>query len=230
MVGWFLLTILANNTGIDAALGLGVGCFCFGCGCFFACVVYVTIMQHLHEKALKGNPATFLMVAPISVASLALSGLVGSYGAASKSLLGMALFVLSIVVGAGPKILAEPSVLGVYWAYVFPISALASSAVANAKVEARKPCSPRSLLTCMAGFDPLGSLLRWQDSVLSKALAWTLIAMAITSLIVVFCRMSFHHIKVMRGEAIWNDPYGKRKGKSEAEEEARAEVNLQPCP
>lgn len=116
-------------------MGLGVGAFCLGCGCFFACVVYVTIMQHLHDKALKGNPATFLMVAPISVASLAVQGLAGSYGTASKALLGMALFVLSIVAGAGPKILAEPSVLGVYWAYVFPLAALATSAVANAEVE-----------------------------------------------------------------------------------------------
>ena len=182
VVGWFLLSILASNTGIDAAAGLGLGAFCFGCGCFFASVVYVTILQQLHQKALKGNPATFLMLAPISVASLALPGLSGSYNQVCKALLGIAIFVLSIVAGAGPKILAEPSVLGVYWAYVFPIAALATSAVANAEVE---------------------------DSVLSKALAWILMAMALLSLLVVFCRMSYHHIKVMRGVAIWNDPFGK---------------------
>mmetsp|Transcript_14077 Transcript_14077/g.29699 ORF Transcript_14077/g.29699 Transcript_14077/m.29699 type:complete len:111 (-) Transcript_14077:321-653(-) len=79
--------------------------------------------------------------------------------------------------------LEPPSTLGVYWAYVFPLSAVATAAVKYAE---------------------------GARSVPSEVLAWTLVSGAVAMTCAVFCRFSHHQIAVMRGRELWNDPLLKR--------------------
>ena len=54
------------------------------------------------------------------------------FGEASRALLGISIFLLLVLVRVGPTILAQPNVFGAYWAYVFPVSTLATAAILNA--------------------------------------------------------------------------------------------------
>ena len=76
----------------------------------------------------------------------------------------------------GPNIVARPNVFGAYWAYVFPISALATSAVQNAVAEGT------------AG---------------ARGLAAALVGLATLTIAVVVVRMTLHHVQVRRGRAEW---------------------------
>lgn len=179
VVGWFFLTILSNEATIVDDVGIGLNFFCFGIGTFFSSVVYMSIMQNLHQTNMQGTPATFLLCAPISVASLALEGLTGGYGGISKSILGVAIFLAIIIFSAGPHIRADPGIMGQYWAYTFPPSALAASAINNAKVE---------------------------DSVFSKVVAWVAIVVAVFCLLFAATRMLLFQYEVSRGSKFWKDP------------------------
>jgi len=141
-----------------------------------AAPVYITIMQDVHRLNLQGSPVMFLLVAPLSVASLALVGLNGSYGACSQALFGSAFFLFCLLLRSGPRIFEVPTFLGLYWAYVFPLAALATSAIANAKEE---------------------------DSATAHVLAWVLIVMAEIALLIVFVRMVMHMCQ--QGQVIWDD-------------------------
>ena len=49
-----------------------------------------------------------------------------------------------------------------------------------------------------------------EASVAAAALAWAQTSLAVLALLLVFCRMSYHNLLVMRGEALWNDPLNPR--------------------
>ena len=196
VVGWFLLALLGSRAAIDQLTGVALTSFVFGIGSFFATVTYISLFQTFHRgHTAAGAPALFLVIAPLSIASCALAAMsegdpshdAGSaaafgdktFGGPSQALLGLALFMLCLLIRTGPTITAKPAVFGVYWAYVFPMSALATAAIVNAE-DAQT-----------AG---------------SKGLAVALVALAALTIVMVFCRMSYHHLEVITGQAVWREP------------------------
>ena len=147
VVGWFILAVLGSpgQARVDELTGVGLTRMAFGVGSFFAVVTYITLFQTFNRgHTAAGAPALFLMIAPVAIASIALAkigtdqdGDGSSTGVefreASQALLGLAIFLLLILVRVGPTILAQPNVFGAYWAYVFPVSALATAAILNAE-------------------------------------------------------------------------------------------------
>jgi hypothetical protein len=80
---------------------------------------------------------------------------------------------------AGRALVRTPTVLGEYWAYVFPLTAVAIATVRYAADEGSVPAA---------------------------VLAWAEVCIALLALCIVFARMSWHHLMVLRGKETWNDP------------------------
>lgn len=180
VVGWFLLCNLGKAATVDIWLGVDVPTFFFGIGTLFCVIVYVDIFQNLNNGAVgRGHPAMFLLLAPPCVSCLSLSMLLGSWTLASKAIFGAMIFLLLLLLRSGQVIMKEPAFLGIYWAYVFPLAALATCGIANANAE---------------------------KSDGAKVLAWILISISQAALLFVFCRMSFHCAMTASGRARWNDP------------------------
>ena len=75
----------------------------------------------------RGKPALFLLLAPPSVAGLFL--LERGDGASASAVFGAMLFLLLLLVRSGPIFLSRrPAAFGEFWAYCFPLSALATLA------------------------------------------------------------------------------------------------------
>jgi len=180
VVSWFLLTVLGNKCKLQADWGLPLPAMCFGTGCAFLLLSVVAIFQGTHSgNTVKGHPSLFLLIAPPAVASLGLEGFEGTYGDVSSAIFGYCLMLLIVLLGLSPTILKPPELFGAYWAYVFPMAALATCSIKMAKTH---------------------------DSYEAKVLAWACIALATFALFVVFCRMSWHQVGVMQGLHLWEDP------------------------
>ena len=152
VVGWFILAVLGSPecARVDELIGVGLTQMAFGVGSFFAIITYITLFQTFNRgHTAAGAPALFLVIAPVAIASIALakmgsdhdggsdstadpSVLPREFGEASRALLGIAIFLLLVLFRVGPTIIAQPNVFGAYWAYVFPVSALATAAILNA--------------------------------------------------------------------------------------------------
>ena len=185
-VGWFLLAVLAQASELEEAWQLPLAAWCFGAGCvMYSLVVIAVFLGIKDDPGMKGQPALFLLLAPSSVAALALQGFTGGFGAASQAVLGYNMAVLLVLVRLGPQICRKPAVLGTYWAYVFPLAALATCGVQQA-----------------GSGVPAG-----RESFPAQVLAWVLVALASTMLVVVMLRLLNHHTRVLRvGEVVWEDP------------------------
>ena len=149
-------------------------------------MVSINIMNSIHNSpGAKGSPSLFLLIAPPSVGVVAADVLlrdpVGSsdFNGMATILLGWCLGIFLLLIKLGPKIMMEPPALGAYWAYVFPVSALATACVHMATVD---------------------------DTVANEVLALILVVLALFAVIVVFARFAFHWIQVLRGMAEWKDP------------------------
>ncbi|KAJ1448429.1 voltage-dependent anion channel [Pelagophyceae sp. CCMP2097] len=173
-IGWPLLTLLAQQVHFERRFGVDVGSMTLGAGVALYALAFVSIFQ----ASVESEPALFLLIAPPCAIALAIAGY-GGFGPAPKALLGFALALLAVFAKLGPTLLGAPSVLGVYWAYVFPLAALATAAVRAAE------------------FD---------DSRGSRGLAWTLVALATATLILVAARMAAHCRAVAGGQKRWADP------------------------
>mmetsp|Transcript_497 Transcript_497/g.778 ORF Transcript_497/g.778 Transcript_497/m.778 type:complete len:98 (+) Transcript_497:2-295(+) len=83
-----------------------------------------------------------------------------------------------------PTIWKNPSVLGEYWAYVFPLAAATTATIRYASA---------------------------LNTVATEVLAVIMIVMAISSLLLVFGRVTFHVYKCIRRKAQWKDPLFRRE-------------------
>jgi tellurite resistance protein TehA-like permease len=72
-----------------------------------------------------------------------------------------------VLMKLGVTIFNPPAVFGVYWAYVFPMSAMATGAV---------------------------KMAQYEESRATEAVAWVLVGVSVLTLIAVFLRMSAHHV------------------------------------
>ena len=185
-VGWFLLSALGSAVNLEDAWHLPLPSWVFGAGvATYSLVVVGVFMSIASAPTEKGQPALFLLVAPPSVAATALVPLNGGvYGAASSAIFGYNLLIVMVLLRLSPQFARKPVLLGTYWAYVFPLAALAASSVRYATIGR-----------------PSGT-----ETAPAEALAWVLVGVASLMLLSVFLRMLWHQVQVMRGHERWDDP------------------------
>ncbi|KAJ8602022.1 hypothetical protein CTAYLR_002790 [Chrysophaeum taylorii] len=180
-VGWPLLCVLAQILDLERRWNFDLPSCLFGIGAVWYALAFIAIMHTMHEhQHNKGAPVLFLIVAPPSVMAVALANFNdGAFGRASSAVFGFCVFMLLLLLRLGPKLLARPETLGVYWAYVFPLAALATASIRFAST---------------------------YDTQVARILAWILVGVSTAAIITVSCRMSVHIYAVATGRAFWNDP------------------------
>eukprot|EP00658_Telonema_sp_P-2_P059379 TRINITY_DN4824_c0_g1_i1.p1 TRINITY_DN4824_c0_g1~~TRINITY_DN4824_c0_g1_i1.p1 ORF type:complete len:329 (-),score=87.50 TRINITY_DN4824_c0_g1_i1:53-1039(-) len=117
VVGWFLSCVLAQQLKLDEHWGLNLPAMTFGAGSFFLTISMVSIFLnfHSHSGTKRGHPSLFLLIAPPSVAALAVANFEGKhFGAPSQAILGFCLMLLILFSSLCPRILAKPEMFGVY--------------------------------------------------------------------------------------------------------------------
>jgi tellurite resistance protein TehA-like permease len=183
-VGWFLLTVLGQGAKIEQDWGVALPSFCFGAGTFLYIIVVIVLFNG--SKFDRGSPALFLLIAAPALAVSALDIFdedPTEFSQAAEFVLGWCLVVVLLLCRVGPTIAERPPVLGMYWAYVFPLSGLASATIRYAKV---------------------------RKSTASEVMATVFLVVAALALVIVFCRSSMHAYLVLRGRDEWGDPQLKR--------------------
>jgi tellurite resistance protein TehA-like permease len=192
VVGWFLLSVLGQQANIDDSWGIALPSFCFGVGAIFYIMVLISVFNRLHEnRNKKGSPALTLLIAPPAIAVLAIDGFDGNpaqFSVVAEMWLGWCLMVLLLILKTGPRIAENPKSFGAYWAYVFPLSALATSCIRYAII---------------------------RDSTTADIMAVVFMGVAIVALLVVLTRMVVHMILCFQEKERWEDPllgiYSKEK-------------------
>ena len=203
-VGWFLLAVLGHPAEIEQQWGLSIPQFCFGVGSVFYLMVVFAIFNHLHQvrHVFRGSPSLTLLMAPPSVAVVALDNfnkslsassfdannggsdessapVVGQFSLAASFVLGW-IFILFVLLGKiGPRIATKPAVFGEYWAYVFPLAAVATAWLRYASVVGTRA---------------------------AEVVGMFFLAFASLALVLVVCRMTYHTTLCVLGKANWGDP------------------------
>ena len=197
LVGWFVLSALGSELRIDELWSLDLPTFCLGIGLLLYFMVTISIFNSLHTiQMAKGSPALFLLMAPPSIGvvawdniqrhmMMALNNNSDSDGSpmllamGSQMLLGWCMGLLLLLFRIGPMIMQRPPVLGAYWAYVFPLAALATAMVRYATLNNKMP---------------------------ALVLAVVFVMLAVLGVGIVCCRTLVHVSLVVRGKAEWDDP------------------------
>lgn len=183
VVGWFLLSVLGQQANIDDSWGIALPSFCFGVGAIFYVMVVISVFNRLHEhRNQKGSPALTLLIAPPAVAVMAIDGFDGDpseFSVVAEMLLGWCFIVLLLILKMGPHIAENPNSFGTYWAYVFPLSALATSCVRYAII---------------------------RDTRAADIVAVIFMGVAVVALLVVLIRMVVHMVLCCQGKKRWEDP------------------------
>jgi hypothetical protein len=167
---WPLLSSLAVDLDIEREWGAPLAAWTLGPGVVFYGLCFASILQA--NATARGEPSLFLLMAPPSAASVAMG-----CGAASDGAFGFAFLLFVVVLRVGPVFLRRPEILGAYWAYTFPLAALATAATHCAKC-GRAP----------------------------EALAWALSSAALAMVVLVAGRMGLHAARVAAGADSWPDP------------------------
>lgn len=183
-VGWFLLTNLGLLANIEEAWGLALPQFCLGIGIMFYLIVAFQVLISLHENesALKRSPSLALLLAPPSVGIIGIDSLDGKpdeFSTVAAMIFGWTLILFVIFAKVGPRIMQQPGVVGEYWAYVFPLSSVATAWTRYAYVTNTKS---------------------------SLVVASFFIVVSVLALIVVGLRLLMHILACIRQRAQWGDP------------------------
>lgn len=178
-VGWFLLAVLGQQANIDESVGLGLTAYCFGAGMVLYFMVVIAVFNRLHvTPQAKGSPALTLLIAPPAIGVVALLGFdANAFNTVAEMWLGWCLVLVLLLARLGPMIAGRPPALGTYWAYVFPLSALANATIQNATINTGKG---------------------------AEIMAIFFLAVAVLALVVVFCRGCIHTRQCMIGKDQWS--------------------------
>jgi len=180
LISWFLLSVAGTPANIDSAGGMPLRAMCFGVGTFFAVFLYPFILSSIYGgRTQAGTPASFLILAPPSVAGIGIFGINGGYNTATGGLFGCVAFLFLLLIRMGPKISAPPRLLGVNWAYAFPQCAM-------------------SILAIM--------IAEHFNSTTMNTIALLLSLIATLVIIMVAVRFCIHGWQVFRGRDVWQDP------------------------
>ena len=158
--------------------GIGLTTMCFGAGFLLYIDLIIFIFAQLHENTgMKGSPSMFLLIAvpSIGVVSLVMMEILPF----AEMLLGWVLVLLVLLFGIGPRLLKAPSVMGEYWAYVFPLASASSACIRYAGVMQTKS---------------------------TETLAIIMICIALAAVFTVIGKMSYHMIQCLRNVEQWRDP------------------------
>ncbi|CAB9509672.1 expressed unknown protein [Seminavis robusta] len=137
---------------------------------------------HSSTKPMKGSPSLTLLLAPPSVGIVALDTFDGDptkFNNAAAMVLGWILVLFMLFARIGPAFVREPGVLGEYWAYVFPLAAVATAWIRYASVV---------------------------NTTAATIVAAAFMSVAIVALVSVLARMTIHCFQCFRGQAQWGDP------------------------
>jgi len=206
LISWFLLSAGGTPADIDTAAGFPLRGICFGIGAFFAVFTYPFILGGIYGgRTQAGTPASFLIIAPPSVAGISIIGINGGYHGSAGSLFGCVLFIFLLLVRMGPQILQPPRLLGVNWAYIFPQAAMSILSIKIAE--------------------------HFQSPVMNT-IAIMLSSIATLVIVIVAIRLAAHGLQVVKGKDVWKDPLVaavnskrvSRRGKSLANIEAVEDV------
>lgn len=187
-VGWFLLAVLGQGAKIQEAWGLALPQFCLGAGIMLYIIIIVALFDG--QRMDMGNPALFLIIAPPSVAVVALDLFDDDgqeFSLAASLVLGWCLVVVLLLFRLGPTIAKKPPSLGTYWAYVFPLSGLATAILQYANT---------------------------QQSYAANVMAIIFLCLAVLALAIVCLRFLIHSCSVMLGRDYWADPLLLQEGTS----------------
>ena len=186
VVGWLLLATLGTPAKIEDDWGLSIPHFCLGIAFVFYLMVVFSIFNGLHQfrEVFRGSPSLTLLLAPPSVAAFALDTMYAKTDASefsplASAVLGWAVILFILLGKIGPKILKKPTVFGEYWAYVFPLAALATAWLRYASVV---------------------------DTKSAEGVALFFLAFATLALVLVLCRVTYHGYLCCVGKANWGDP------------------------
>jgi tellurite resistance protein TehA-like permease len=180
VIGWFLLALLGQIAEIEQDWGLALPSFCFGAGVMLYIIVVTVLFNG--SKFDKGTPGLFLLFSPPAVAVTVLDNFNGDpteFSQAAEFVLGWCLVVVLLLIRLGPTICMRPPVLGTYWAYVFPLSGLASAMIEYATK---------------------------QKSTASEVMATVFLVVAALAKFIVLSRFIMHSYVVLRGRDEWGDP------------------------
>lgn len=205
-INWFFLALLGVKAEVSDLVGINAPSMLFGTGCFFAAIIYVSIFGRVHESTAigRGHPAMFLPLTPLSVASCAHAEIRGGdFDHFSSCLLGLALVLFVVLIRSGPHFRQKPAFFGFYWAYVFPLCAMANACIAHAN-SAKRPGA-------------------W-------TLAWLFVCTACMGLVMVVCRDAVHFAQVVRDKEVCSDPLLElvAQSKTMADKEAPLEMAALP--
>jgi tellurite resistance protein TehA-like permease len=182
-VGWMLLAVLGAQVDIEGTWGLPLPTWCLGFGLMLYLMVAISVLNAIHHSPkAKGAPAHFLLIAPPATAVVATDLLdlnLAKFSFMGELLLGFCLGIFVLLVSIGPKIWQLPPVLGAYWAYVFPLSALAGAMIRYAWVV---------------------------DTLAAQVAAIIFLIIAVLATCIVCARMMYHSYRVFAGYAEWDDP------------------------
>ena len=179
-VGWFFLLVLGVVAEINATWGIDFPAFCLGVGSMFYLVVAVSNFSTLHKNPEgKAQPALFLFLAPPSVGMVGVALYTEEFGLMPRAVFGFCIIMFLLLARIGVTILQDPVVLGVYWAYIFPLAALASASAHYAANEGT-----------------LGA----------RILCYVIVSIALLAVAIVSIRMTLHCACVLKGKAEWGDP------------------------
>jgi tellurite resistance protein TehA-like permease len=178
-----LLAVLGAQVDIEGAWGLALPAWCLGFGLMLYVMVAISVMNAIHHSPkAKGSPAHFLLIAPPATAVVA-SDLLdlnpAKFSLMASLILGFCLGIFVLLVRIGPKIWSPPPSLGAYWAYVFPLSALAGAMIRYASIV---------------------------DTLAAQVAAIIFLAISVLATSMVCARMLYHAYRVYGGHAEWGDP------------------------
>lgn len=197
-VGWLLLCVLAQTIDLENRWNYDLPSMLFGIGAIFYSLAFIGIMQSMHQRQhTQGEPVLFLIVAPPAVMTIALANFDGgNFGGTCVGIFGFCVFMLLLLVRLGPRLIEKPATLGAYWAYVFPISSVATSSIVYA--------------------DTYGTHV-------AHTVAWILVFLSTLALITVFIRTNFQNYLAIRGVDYWTDPLLAVKEEEEDDEAKHGE-------
>lgn len=182
-VGWLFLAVIGQSYQIKMYWGIGLPQMCFGAGFILYIDVMVFILSNLSTNlGMKGSPGMFLLVAPPSVAVVSLdlfNNGASEFSETAEMLLGWVYILLVLLLCMGPRIWKEPSVLGEYWAYVFPVVSATTATIRYATA---------------------------LETSATQALAVIMTLFSISTLLMVCGRMFYHMFKCICGKQQWEDP------------------------
>lgn len=183
IVGWFLLSVSGSSLDIKNVSGLALPTFCLGIGLMTYIMVVIAIFNGLHDSPkTKGSPALFLLIAPPAVGAVAWDMIDDSpvdFAFGSQMLFGWCLGLVLLLFRLGPQISQQPPSLGAYWAYVFPLAALATASVRFSTKDYNR------------------------STIVVSAVS---VVVSVVALAIVNARMWYHGYRVIQEKAAWNDP------------------------